>query len=842
VTTTLERPPLQLGTGDGGVAARRAVVRWAWRLFRREWRQQFLILALVVVAVGATVVGAAVAVNTPTPVSTGFGTAQDLGTFQMPDAHLGSQIAQLRQRFGPVDVIENETIAIPGSINTYDLRAQDPQGAFGQPMLSLLSGGYPTGSGQVAVTEGLVSLFDLKIGDNWTAGGATRRVVGILQNPQNLLDEFALVAPGQVSAPTQVTVLFDAPGVSPSSLGSNFQTPASVSSGNPLNPETIVLTLATLGMLLIGLVAVGGFTVLAQRRMRSIGMLGSLGATDDNIRLVVRANGAVVGIVGAFVGAALGLLVWVAYRPHLETSAHHLIGIFALPWAVIVPAMVLAVVATFFAASRPARAVTRVPIVTALSGRPAPPKEVHRSAVPGIMLGVIAFLLLSQAGADSSNGGGGSLVLVLGFVALIAGVILLSPLSLEALARLFKSAPIAVRMAVRDLARYRARSGSALAAISLGVLIAVIVCVLAGARYGNVLDWAGPNLTSNQLVVNTPSNSSTGIAGTKCCTNSPVPSEDLTSSARQAQDIAAALGNHDVVQLETTSATLQHAAQGRQFNGTVYVATPQLLGAFGIKSSEIDPDADVLTMRPGLATMSEMQLIYGNYFSGNGPPGGGGPNSSSFPCPASECVANPKIQQVDSLPAGTAAPNIVITEHAVNELHLQVTTVGWFIQTAQPLTASQLTGARLTAAAAGMTLQTKSDQPSSTQVLNWATAFGILLALGILAMTLGLIRSETAGDLRTLAATGASASTRRTITAATAAALGLLGAVLGTVAGYLAVIAFSSRDSLDGISSLGSVPVKNLLVILIGMPAVAAAVGWLLAGREPLAMAQQPLE
>jgi len=574
-------------------------------------------------------------------------------------------------------------------------------------------------------------------------------------------------------------------------------------------------------------------------------MLGSLGATDDNIRLVVRANGAVVGIVGAVVGAALGLLVWVAYRPHLETSVHHLIGIFALPWAVIVPAMVLAVVATFFAASRPARAVTRVPIVTALSGRPAPPKEVHRSAVPGIMLGVIAFLLLSQAGADSSNGGGGSLVLVLGFVALIAGVILLSPLSLEALARLFKSAPIAVRMAVRDLARYRARSGSALAAISLGVLIAVIVCVLAGARYGNVLDWAGPNLTSNQLVVNTPSNSSpgsTGIAGTKCCTNSPVPSEDLTSSARQAQDIAAALGNHDVVQLETTSATLQHAAQGRQFNGTVYVATPQLLGAFGIKSSEIDPDADVLTMRPGLATMSEMQLIYGNYFSGNGPPGGGGPNSSSFPCPASECVANPKIQQVDSLPAGTAAPNIVITEHAVNELHLQVTTVGWFIQTAQPLTASQLTGARLTAAAAGMTIQTKSDQPSSTQVLNWATAFGILLALGILAMTLGLIRSETAGDLRTLAATGASASTRRTITAATAAALGLLGAVLGTVAGYLAVIAFSSRDSLDGISSLGSVPVKNLLVILIGMPTVAAAVGWLLAGREPLAMAQQPLE
>jgi len=42
------------------------------------------------------------------------------------------------------------------------------------------------------------------------------------------------------------------------------------------------------------------------------------------------------------------------------------------------------VVATYFAASRPARSITRLPIVAALSGRPAPPKRVHRSALRGI--------------------------------------------------------------------------------------------------------------------------------------------------------------------------------------------------------------------------------------------------------------------------------------------------------------------------------------------------------------------------------------------------------------------------------------------------------------------------
>ena len=60
---------------DGGLPARRAVTRWAWRLFRREWRQQFLILALITVAVAATILGSSVAVNDPPPKDAGFGTA-----------------------------------------------------------------------------------------------------------------------------------------------------------------------------------------------------------------------------------------------------------------------------------------------------------------------------------------------------------------------------------------------------------------------------------------------------------------------------------------------------------------------------------------------------------------------------------------------------------------------------------------------------------------------------------------------------------------------------------------------------------------------------------------------
>ena len=132
-------------------------------------------------------------------------------------------------------------------------------------MLSLVSGHYPTGPGQVAVTDGVAATFGLKVGDVWHQGGKARRVTGIVENPQSLLDEFALVAPGQVTAPTQVVVLFNAPGVKASSIGPTVESRASVAASNPFNPETIVLGLATIGMLLIALVAIGGFTVLAQR-------------------------------------------------------------------------------------------------------------------------------------------------------------------------------------------------------------------------------------------------------------------------------------------------------------------------------------------------------------------------------------------------------------------------------------------------------------------------------------------------------------------------------------------------------------------------------------------------
>ena len=473
-----------------------------------RWRQQLLILLLIVVAVAAVVVGAAVAVNTPPPANAGFGTAHDLATFNLSTptskvpsvtlSHVQAQIATLEQRFGRVQVIENETFSVPGSDQTYQLRSQDPHGPYGAPMLQLLSGSYPTGSDQIAVTPGLASELNVAVGDTWPQGGKT--VVGIVQNPQSLLDEFALVPPGQVTHPSQVSVLFDASPSAGKDLPGYVTTPGGTNT-NVINPSTIVLALATVGMLLIALVSIGGFTVLAQRRMRSLGMLESMGRRTATSGSSWRSTASLSGVVGAVLGFALGLVLWLAYRPHNEQSAHHVIGTFALPWNVIVPAMVLAVIATFFAAGYPARAITRVPVVSALAGRPAPPPD---PPLAGARRDRPGHRVLAVLGLGRLGNGGGVIWLVPGLIALIVGIILVSPFFLALLARIGGKSPIAIRLPLRDMARYRARSGSALSAISLGVMIAVIICAVAVARYSNVFDYVGPNMGANTLNVYSP--------------------------------------------------------------------------------------------------------------------------------------------------------------------------------------------------------------------------------------------------------------------------------------------------------------------------------------------------
>jgi putative ABC transport system permease protein len=444
------------------------------------------------------------------------------------------------------------------------------------------------------------------------------------------------------------------------------------------------------------------------------------------------------------------------------------------------------------------------------------------------------------SGNGPQSGGGGpnvhAVFLLAGVAATITGVCLLAPLALGVLAAgAGQRLPVAIRIALRDLVRYRARSGAALAATTFAVFLAMGICVVASIKFDSPLNWIGPNLSSSQLLV--PANASPGIGESE-----PLSGAQIASLNAGVNSLAAGL-RASVVTLEGVGSLYQtgtprHSPQN--FSGSVYVATPQLLAAYRIKASQIAPGTDFLTMRPGLAGLPHLEMVWHNGPVSDAanpatPGSDGGP-----PCtPGNNCVVNPAIQTVSGLPGGTDAPNTVITEYAVRTYHMQPQLIGWLIQARAPLTAAQLNAARQLGRPYEVTVEIATYYPSLGDFTERAIAAGIVIALSVLAMSVGLIRSETAPDLRTLTATGASGMTRRTITAATAAALGLLGAILGMAGAVIAGMAWTH----SGLSATaGGVPLTDIVILLIGLPLVAALGGWLLAGREPPAVARQPLD
>jgi putative ABC transport system permease protein len=820
-TTLLERPEAEVDGGraeDGGVPARRAVVRWGWRLFKREWRQQVLVLALLTVAVMATTAGVAVVTNSTPPGQTTF-------VLSGSDQGLAADVAALQATFGATDVFAHQKVAVPGSVATVEVRAPVSSDASHHRSLRLFAGRLPTRADEVAMTRSVASLFDLHVGGLWRGTGRDLRVVGLVENPRELSERFALLAPGQIDHAESFSIeiaQFDIKHFAPVHLPSG--TPVQIEGASPGARTTAaiaVLVMEVVGLLLVGLIAVAGFTVLAQRRMRALGMLESIGATDRHLRLVILANGAAVGVAAAIVGTAVGLAGWLAFAPRLENLAHHRIDRFNLPWWAVAAAMALAVITAVAASWWPARAASRTSVVAALSGRPPRPQPAHRFVGAGVvLLGVGEALLFLAHGRRP-------LVVATGAVATAVGVILFAPLAIRAVADAARQAPIAVRLALRDLARYQARSGAALGAVTLAVGIAATVAVSAAAR-NEVEGSVRSNLAANEMAV---------YSDPGALKDGPIsdvgPAEQAAAHAH-VDTIATALGTHDVLGLDKAVNPEEPIIQGPQASGRdaaglvtsapagegvrielvhpLYVATPAVLAHYGIAPTSIDPTADVVTSYTGL---SHLQLNYG----------------------MRQMVEHPKFQHV-VLPTGRSEPNVLLTAHAMQALGLREVPVAWLLTTPRPLTSTQIDAARKAAAASGLTIETRTTGGSFKQLGDEATLAGLVLALGVLAMTVGLIRSETASDLRVLAATGASSSTRRSITAATTGALAALGAVLGVADAYLAMVAFHRSD----LVTLSNVPLRDLVVILVALPVAATAAGWLLAGREPRAIARQPLE
>ena len=220
-----------------------------------------------------------------------------------------------------------------------------------------------------------------------------------------------------------------------------------------------LFSVATVFLLLASLVAAAGFAVVAQRRLRQLGMLAAIGATQKHLRLVLLSNGAVVEVIAAILGTIAGGALWVIFAPtRIRDGPSHR------------PAQPSVDAARDGRPPRHprgyrSRLVARAngrppPTLLALSGRPPQPRPARHSAIAAAALITVGIGCLALSDRDRVP------LIIAGIVATILGTLLLGPLAIRIFSGAAGHAPIGTRLALRDLARYQARSGAALAAVT----------------------------------------------------------------------------------------------------------------------------------------------------------------------------------------------------------------------------------------------------------------------------------------------------------------------------------------------------------------------------------------
>jgi hypothetical protein len=163
--------------------------------------------------------------------------------------------------------------------------------------------------------------------------------------------------------------------------------------------------------------------------------------------------------------------------------------------------------------------------------RPPSPRPAHRSAVVAAILLVAGYVCLRLA--DQEN-----VLLVLGLVAVTIGLLFLGPLAIRVAAAAGPRLLVAARLSLRDLARHQARSGTALAAISLALAVPAFVVVVTAAN----ATPAVANLSDRQLMIRT------GEPGTVA-----IPDRTPTQVAaveRAVREFAGTLGTPTVIGLD----------------------------------------------------------------------------------------------------------------------------------------------------------------------------------------------------------------------------------------------------------------------------------------------------
>lgn len=601
-----------------------------------------------------------------------------------------------------------------------------------------------------------------------------------------------------------------------------------------LQRAALVAMVVGLGLLEVVLLAGAAFAVGARRQVREVGLLVAGGASAAQVRRTVLAQGLVLGVIGASLGLVAGAALVPAAAPVWERYLGQLIDDWTFGWAELAVAAGVGVLAGVAAAVVPAIGAARMRPVDALAERFRTTRLAARLPVIGLVLfvaGAGGALIAGRILAGNLEDYGRQLerlagtgihvtqpsttpyiaVQLAGALVATAGIVVLLPGLIAALARGAHRLGLTARLAVRDAARHQHRTAPAVAAIAIVVAGSTAVAFGAGgSARADELRYT-PSLPDNVIRV------------------------DVDPYQQSADEVAAQLADAEravtgvlpgAAAHRLTDATVPFTSESTvTFNIAWLQGVPECPGCEGWSSGSVSiavADRAVMAIAGGRepdqadldAVADGAIVVYDRFYVGAGGsvvvetyPVDGDPVLVRFPGHLSE-----RDIAYSMVPGAFAAADTLTA--AGFELVSSTSLVTFGAATQQQIDAA-LQAAE--AAGAWVTIEEDLEAEADPAVLALTAGAAFVTLVGV-AIAVSLAAAEGRADLATLAAVGAPPRRRRALAGAQALVVAGLGVLIGSGLGvYFAYLVWPALGAPEFIWAWDSLVVTGVAVPVLAV-------------------------
>ncbi|HUR85801.1 MAG TPA: FtsX-like permease family protein [Solirubrobacteraceae bacterium] len=794
----------------------RALTRLAWRELRHRPRRSLPALALVAVPVAALTV---VAVLVATSTANHDGRRALLGSADAvvllgesgdrpPDAVAADYLRRLPDASRVVAVREFGA-PIPGVrgsetfVEVSDVPLNDP---LTEGMTKLLHGRPPEDAGEVAASTNVLRDLGLRVGDRLVSRrlGLDARITAEVIDPTDVARTKVFTprrlppAPGAFS---EIRLLLDLPPGTTASVVARLSEPdaVAIAAGDccesvpgfverSLARETI-LVISGIALLIMGLVVAAAFAIGARRQLRVLGLLSAAaGADERHVRRLSVLQGALCGGAGAIAGLVLGLAtVAILHAPGIEAIANPVTGEVAVPLLDLALIAAMALAATAGGAWLPGATAARTPVLAALGGRRPLRRVTARTPVGGLTMSALGTVLMTLSLNSDSPWGlslAGAALVVLGFVLCAPALVaLLEPLAARARGT--------TRLAARDIARHRARTGPLVAAILAVASLVLLGSTIINAERGRTGDPNDHGIGRDQVVLRAPAGSDAA---------------PTSLGARVRSLLPAAIDAHMGI-------------ESRE-NPDVAIGGPRLLEVLGAAAGGRDALArgEAVVLRPDRIVDGHAEIEVADA-------------RGRVNVPATAVGVDRPLRQLFAA--------VVISPQTAARIRLAPDATQIVFRTPEALSAQQRTALRDLAVTAdrapraqavGAITVAGTPRPVATASPQAAIlAIAAALMLAVVAIGLALGAAEGKSDDVVLVALGADGSSRRRLRAAQAAILVAIGGLLALPAGLIpAAVIIRAGDDIEGNPLQFAIHWPTVAAVLVAMPLLAAAAAWIL--------------